>query len=185
MKKKEIKITLDNCEGYSKLYNKPNINVDVADKIQKNIVKATIVAIMILILSMTTGIFGTNLLVTTSLILGSFFTPLAVYMQNMYCIDKNYEKEIASMYPDVDLKVSQIELERSLKNAGILKCEYDKDGNVYEYYDIEGFKNCCMANQVKEDILEEYNYKNFSNDFNISRKEMDKVKVKVKNMVRK
>ena len=42
-----------------------------------------------------------------------------------------------------------------------------------------------MANQVKEDILEEYNYKNFSNDFNISRKEMDKVKVKVKNMVRK
>ena len=88
-------------------------------------------------------------------------------------------------YPDVDVKVSQIELEKALEKSGILKYEYDKDGNVCEYYDIEGFKNCFMANQVKEQILEEYDYKNFSNDFNISSEEMDKVKVKVKTMVRK
>ena len=185
MKKKEIRITLDNCEGYSKLYNKPNFSVDEFDKIQKNIVKATVVAIMVLILSITTGMIGTNLLVTSSLILGFVLTPLAVYIQNMYIIEKNYEKEISLMYPDVDVKVSQIELEKALEKSGILKYEYDKDGNVCEYYDIEGFKNCFMANQVKEQILEEYDYKNFSNDFNISSEEMDKVKVKVKTMVRK
>ena len=38
-KKEEIKITLENCEGYSKLHNKYSLNQDESNKMKKNIKK--------------------------------------------------------------------------------------------------------------------------------------------------
>lgn len=184
-KKEEIKITLENCEGYSKLHNKYSLNQYESNKMKKNIKKSLVITVIAIPLSVVFAIVGVEKLIVTLVFSCGVFTPAIVFSQNLYSIEKKHEKDVALQYPDINTNVSHDELEETLKMTGILKYKSDEYGKIHEIYDIKGYKNCILANQIKKEMLEEQAYKKFENDFNVSNKEMDKVKVKVKTMVRK
>lgn len=113
-----------------------------------------------------------------------FTVPMIVAFVQSVAIKKKKKKAVASQYPDIDSNISFDELELALANKKILKYKEEND-KIYNFYDITGYKNYIRSIELKDEMKKEDSYKCLKNDFSISDEELEKVKVKVKTMVRK
>ena len=186
MKKEEIKITLENCEGYSKLHEAHHFDENERNKIDSSGAKCMIVPFITLPASfalLITDVIGA--FTAAPIIFGGFAVPAIAILVQTVAIRKKHKKEVALQYPDINTNVSHDKLEEALEKVGILKYERDKYDELHRIYDINGYKNCILVNHVRKEMVQKQSYKSLKSDFTVSNKEMDKVKVKVKTMVRK
>lgn len=183
MKKEKIKITLENCEGYTKLHEAYEFNDSERNKINSSATKGLIVTAITFpagfVLLFTGGFY-----IAPLIMFGGLATPAISILVQTIAIRKKKKAKVASQYPDIDSNISFDELELALAMNKILKYK-EENGKIYDFYDISGYKNYIKANQIKKEMLEEQSYRSFEDDFNVSKEKIDKVKVKVKTMVRK
>lgn len=186
MKKEKIKITLDNCEGYTKLHEAHHFNENESNKINSSIAKGFIMAAItfpagfVLLLTDVIGAFA-----AAPIIFGGLASPAIACLIQTVTIRKKKKAAVALQYPDININISHDKLEEALEKVGILKYERDKYDELHRIYDVKGYKNCILANQIGRKMIEEQSYKRMKSDFTVSQDEMDKVKVKVKTMIKK
>ena len=180
-----IKITLDNHEGYYKLYKLRSLSIDEKD-IKNNIDKLIIIGtIEVLNFTLSTVFNILNLgLLEATMILGFFASPF-IYAYKVY---KQKRDKIEKDYPNIDIDVETEELKEALKKAKILKYEkqndivtyvLDKDGYLKflkeEKRNLEYIKKC---DNIKNEVIREYNF--IGNDFSIDEQQLTNAKQKIK-----
>ena len=178
-----IKITLDNHEGYYKLYKLRSLSLDEKD-IENNKNKFIFIGIIEILnftLSTVFNILNLGLLEAT-MILGFFASPF-IYAYKVY---KQKRDKIAKDYPNIDIDVETEELKEALKKAKILKYEkqngihvLDKDGYLKflkeEKRNLEYIKKC---DNIKNEVIRDYNF--IGNDFSIDEQQLTNAKQKIK-----
>lgn len=178
-----FRITKKNYEGYYELGKIKLLDPLKYEKYAKRFAKIELVMFILFILLVS---FNVSLGIILPII------PCAVAIVTTY---RNYSKKIKKLkekYPYVDDKISKDELTKGLEDANILK--YEKKNNIINYVlDKEGYlelleeiktKNEYIdkCNTIKNEVLR--NHKIVQDDFSISDEELEKVKVKIKTLVR-
>jgi len=180
-----IKITLDNHEGYYKLYKLRSLSIDEKDiknNIDKLIIIGTIEVLNLLLIS-SFNILNLPFLATT-ITLGFFASPF-IYACKVY---KQKRDKIAKEYPNVDIDVKTEELKEALKKAHILKYEKQNDINNYTL-DKDGYLKFLKEEKIRKEYINKCdniknevikNYNIIQDDFIVDDEQLEIAKQKIK-----
>lgn len=174
------KITPENYEGYYELYKTKFMSNEEAKKFFINGIKcATIPAILFIL----TVVLNLNNIFVFLSAANFMVVPPLVMTKSMFGNRKKVKEQLATKYPNIDVNISIIELERMLKEANILRYEY-VDGSYYQELDIDGYRNYVECEKIKKDVvkIDSYNYESI--DLTVSDEQLEKAKVKIKTLNR-
>ncbi len=147
------------------------------------------------------------LIISMALVLGllGFFIPAPLIMialcvgyaimsstygmiHDVYMYEKLKYKSIQEKYPYVNTKINNRVLTKALAQAKVIERKRytgDLEFNINEYdSNIVNYENYLKAEEIKEDYLKETKYKSVSVNSQIPEEELERVKTKVKTLVR-
>ena len=110
--------------------------------------------------------------------------PFVVYGKTIWNEKKNRKKYFETNYPNINGKVSLIELREALEEAKILKYVYHGSEHFQEL-DIKGYSNYIECEKIKNEVINDHTYEIAQCAFSIEDEELEKAKVKVKTMIKK
>lgn len=163
---KKLKITVENCKGYSELYNKKYNTICDA------IVLSSIIVIPLAFLSL---FIPTLIIITLPIILSCVsIMPLAISLKF-----KHIEKDISKKY-NIDTKISLNKLQVALEEVGIIKGD-NEIADVENYIErIKKEKEMKKYNEIKDNYIKENRYANVQASLIISSEEIKKVKTLIR-----
>ena len=174
------KITPENYEGYCELYETKFMSNEESKKFFINGIKSAVIPAILFIL---TVILNLNNIFVFLSAANFIVVPTLVMAKSMFGNQKKVKEKLATKYPNIDVNISIIELERMLKEANILRYEY-VDGSCYQEVDVEGYRNYIECEKIKKDVIKTDSYNYELVDLAVSGEQLEKVKVKIKTLNR-
>lgn len=174
------KITPENYEGYCELYKSKFMSNGEAKKLLINGIKSAVIPAILFIL---TVILNLNNIFVFLSAANFIVVPTLVMSKSMFDNSKKVKEQLATKYPNIDVNVSIVELERMLEEANILKYE-NIDGSYYKELDVEGYRNYIECEKIKNDVIKTDRYNYEPADLTIWDDKLEKAKVKIKTLNR-
>lgn len=178
----KLKITPENYEGYCELYKKYFIS---DDKLIKNYFKPVFKTFCLTgALFIGIAIFKAPPFILNLATANFAIMPFVVLGKTICTQKKDREKYFETNYPNINEKVSFSELREALEKAKILKYVHH-GSNCFQELDIKGYLNYIECEKIKNEVINENTHEIAQVNFNIPDSELEKVKVKVKTMIKK
>ena len=192
-KDEELVITKDNYKGYFELFTAKQKgkrfvpNEEGLIYVEK-ITRKMLIISMALVLGLL-GFFIPAPLIMIALCVGyAIMSSTYGMIHDVYMYEKLKYKSIQEKYPYVNTKINNRVLTKALAQAKVIERKRytgDLEFNMNEYdSNIVNYENYLKAEEIKEDYLKETKYKSVSVNSQIPEEELERVKTKVKTLVR-